>query len=412
MRARRALGALGALAAAALLPALPCGCRDRDGQAPAHTLAAGPLEVWTTYPGKLEARRVDIIMSKFNGSATIVELAPEGVPVRAGDLLVKFDSSQVERDLLKLRRDAQLARSDLERIEKAELPLELRDLEAQQLEARTSYEAERQYLEDSRGLLAEELVSEQEIEQQKLKVDQLRAEVEKLDQKIALTRDYLHPAARERARATLAAAEQELALAERQLATCSVAAPSDGVAVYRPLHVGGEFRTARVGDSLYKNQPFMILPDMNDLVVDIQIPEAELSRVEPGREVRVSPLSYPDLALRGRVESVGSMATTVMDRPGWQRFFRAVIGLLDTDPRLRSGMSVQAEVLTYAAPRALLIPRNFVRMEGGRAYARVAGAGGAATDREIKLGWGDFRHFEVLEGLRAGDRIVGGGGAR
>lgn len=391
-----------------LLLATLCGCSGPAGEESVHTLATGPLEVWTVYPGKLEARRVEIIMSKFNGSATIVELAPEGIPVHAGDLLVKFDSSQVERDLLKLRRDAQLARSDLERIEKAELPLELRDLEAQRLEARMSYEAERQYLEDTKGLLAEELVSVQEIEQQKLKVDQLHAQLDKLDQKIALTRDYLHPAALERARATLATAEQELALAERQLANCTVLAPADGVVVYRSLHVGGEFRTARVGDSLFKNQPFMIIPDMNDLIIDIQIPEAELSRVELGREVRVTPLSYPGLVLRGRVETVGSMATTMMDRPGWQRYFRAMIGLLDTDPRLRSGMSVQAEVLTYSVAQALLIPRSFVRMENGRAWVRRAGD---AKALEIKLGWGDVRNFEVLEGLAAGDAVVGGGRA-
>ena len=371
----------------ALLLAILCGCSGPTGEESAHALATGPLEVWTVYPGKLEARRVEIIMSKFNGSATIVELAPEGIPVHEGDLLVKFDSSQVERDLLKLRRDAQLARSDLERLEKAELPLELRDLEAQRLEARMSYEAERQYLEDSKGLLAEELVSEQEIEQQKLKVDQLRAQLDKLDQKIALTRDYLHPAALERARATLATAEQELALAERQLANCTVLAPADGVVVYRPLHVGGEFRTARVGDSIFKNQPFMIIPDMNDLIVELQIPEAELSRVEVGRAVRVTPLSYPGLVLRGRVETVGSMATTMMDRPGWQRYFRAMIGLLDTDPRLRSGMSVQAEV----------------HMENGRAWVRRAGE---TKPREIKIGWGDIRNFEVLEGLAPGDVVL------
>lgn len=390
---------------AILLVAL-AGCSRAPDARETHTVGTGPLAVWTVYPGKLEARRVETIMSKFNGSATIVELAPEGLPVAAGDLLVKFDSSQVERDLLKLQRDAQLARSDLERLERAELPLELRDLEAQRLEAQMSYEAERQYLEDSRVLLAEELVSEQEIEQQKLKVDQLQAQLEKLDQKIALTREFLHPAALERARATLASAEQELALAQRQLENCTVHAPADGVVVYRPLHVGGEFRTARVGDSLYKNQPFMIIPDMKDLVIEVQIPEAELARVDVGREVRVTPLSYPDLKLRGRVEAVGSMATTMMDRPGWQRYFRGVIGMQDVDPRLRSGMSVQAEILSYANEQAVLVPRAFVRMENNAPTVRLAQQ--PTQPHPVRLGWADLRHFEVLDGLKPGDVVVGG----
>ncbi len=388
-----------------LLALLPLAACSRSGDAPParHTIATGPIEVWTVYPGKLEARRVEVIMSKFNGSATIVELAPEGQPVKAGDLLVKFDSSQVERDLLKLQRDYQLAKSDLERIEKAELPLEMRELEAQRIEAEVSYEAEKQYLEDSRSLLAEDLVSAQELEQQKLKADQLKTQLEKLDQKIALTRDFLHPAALERARATLSSAEQELKLAKAQLANCSVLAPADGVVVYRPLHVSGEFRTVRVGDSIFKNQPFMIIPDMRDLIVEIQIPEAELARVEIGRTVRVVPLSYPDLVLPGTVETVGSMATIVADRPGWQRYFRAVIGLTESDPRLRSGMSVQAEILSYGNDNAILIPRNFVHMNGNEATARVAGS--PDRTQPLRLGWADINNFEVLDGLKPGDIV-------
>lgn len=383
--------------------ALAVSCARNADPTETHTVAVGPLHVWTVYPGKLEARRVEIIMSKFQGTATIVELAPEGIPVQAGDLLVRFDSSQVERDLLKLQRDFQLARSDLERLEKAEQPLELRDLEAQRLEAQAAFEAERQFLEDSRALLAEELVSEQEIEQQKLKVEQLRATLDKLEQRIALTRDFLHPAARERARATLAAAEQELALARQQLENCTVYAPSAGTVVYRPLHVGGEFRTVRVGDSLYRNQPFMSIPDMKDLVIDILIPEAELARVETGRVVVVTPLSFPDLKLRGRVESVGSMATTVLERPGWQRYFRALIGLQESDPRLRSGMSVQAEVLSYSSDQAVLVPRAFVRMDNNEPFVLMADR--RAAPRRIKVGWADLRHFEVLDGLQPGEII-------
>lgn len=363
----------------------------------------GALAVWSPYQGKLEARRVEVILSKFNGSATIVDLAPEGSPVKKGDLLVRFDSSQVERDLLKLQRDYALAKSDLERIENAELPLELRDLEAQLLEAQSLYESERQYLEDSRELLKEDLVSEQELEQQKLKVEQLQAKMEKLQTQLTLTREYLHPSALERARATLASAEQELKLARKQLDNCTVLAPADGVVVYRPLNVGGEYRTARVGDLLFKNQPFMIIPDMRDLVVECQIPEAELSRVEAGREVYITPLSYPGLQLRGRVETVGSMATVMLDRPGWQRFFRVVIGLDTADDRLRSGMSVQAQILSYHNPKALLVPRAAVRMEGEQPYALLPGR--PPEKRLLKLGWADLKNFEVLDGLQAGEEV-------
>lgn len=388
------------------LLALLAGCGPRiDSEGTLVAASNGTMTVWSTYQGKLEARRVEIILSRFNGSATIVDLAPEGLAVHAGDMLVRFDSSQVERDLLKLERDYTLATSDLERMEKAELPLELRDLEAQLLEAQGNYESERQYLEDSRQLVAEELVSPQELEQQKLKVDELLAKQEKLSTQLELTRRYLHPSALSRARATLASAEQEMKLARTQLSNCTVVAPADGIVVYRPLNVGGEFRPARVGDSIFKNQPFMILPDMNDMVVECQIPEAELSRVEVGREVIITPLSFPDLRLRGTVEGVGSMASAVADRPAWQRYFRVVAGLKDNDPRLRSGMSVMAQILSYRKTDALMIPRAAVRRDGEAAYALIQ-KNGRPERRPLTLGWADLRAYEIIAGVQAGERVV------
>ena len=398
----------GLFLAAALLAGglLAAGCGNPDGPGATLTTASnGTLRVWSSYPGKLEARKVEISLSRFNGSATIVELAPEGQLVQRGDLLVRFDSSQVERDLLKLERDYALAATDLERMEKAELPLELRDLQAQLLESQGKYESEKQYLEDSRQLVAEDLVSPQELELQRQKVDELKAKMDKLSVQLELTSRYLHPSALARARATLASSEQEMKLARTQFSNCTVVAPSDGVVVYRPLNVGGEFRTARVGDSIFKNQPFMILPDMRDLVVECQIPEAELARVQTGREVTITPISFPELALRGRVETVGSMASTVADRPAWQRYFRAVVGLQDNDDRLRSGMSVTAQVLTYQCEDALLLPRAAVRREGEQAYALVQ-KNGRPERRNLTLGWADLQHYEVRAGLQAGETVV------
>lgn len=382
---------------------LSSGCgRPADPESAQIVVSQGTLSVWSSYQGKLEARKVEIILSRFNGSATIVDLAPEGSQVSAGDMLVRFDSSQVERDLLKLERDYALAATDLERMDKAELPLELRELESQLLEAQGSYESEKKYLEDSRQLVAEDLVSPQELELQRQKVDELKAKMDKLTIQLELTRQYLHPSALARARATLASAEQEMKLARTQLSNCTVVAPSDGVVVYRSLNVGGEFRTARVGDSIFKNQPFMILPDMRALVVECQIPEAELARVEVGREVFITPLSFPDLKLRGRVETVGSMASAVADRPAWQRYFRVVVGLQDNDDRLRSGMSVNAQILTYQKENAVLLPRTAVRRDGELAYVLMD----KGERRNLTLGWADLRSFEVLDGLQPGETVV------
>ena len=364
-----------------------------------------PFYVWSIYDGKLAARRVEVIMSHFSGPATIAELASEGRLVERGDLLVRFDETEVERELVKLKRDYALAKSELDSLQHAKLPMEIRDLELRMLESRASYESEKQYLDDSVQLMKEELVSAQEIEQQKLKVERALSGLKTLEMKMKLTQKYLHPSRLERGRASLLAAERALELARKQLENCVVRAPSAGMVVHRALHIGSEYRTARVGDRIYRNQPFMAIPDMTDLVVHCHVPEAELALVQKGKEVVIVPLAYPDLRLKGKVETVGSMAQGKPGHAGWQKYFRVVIAVQEPDPRLRSGMSVRARILSYSSPSAVVVPRSAVQWDEDTPYCFVR-EWRRSVKKPIRVGRANHRAYEVLEGLAEGDAVT------
>jgi multidrug efflux pump subunit AcrA (membrane-fusion protein) len=246
-----------------------------------------PLVVWTSYQGQLESNTVSTIMSRFRGTATIIDIVPEGVRISKDDVLVRFDSSDLERELVKLERDVTLARLELNGLEKAELPLELKNIEVELTKADLDYETEFQYLEESIKLAEEGLVSDQEVKKQKLKVNEIAMQRNTLRMQKKLTEEYLHPSRLEQARATLDSAEQEYELTNSQLEESIIRAPMDGVTSYRPISVGGEFRPVRIGDTVFPNQPFMVIPNINDLVIQIEVPENELSRVQEGNKVIV-----------------------------------------------------------------------------------------------------------------------------
>lgn len=364
-----------------------------------------PLQVWTTYDGYLESRTVRNIMPKIGGSATVIEIAPEGSVVKEGDVLVRFDSSQFDREQLRLERDYLTAESDLESLTNAKLPLERQDLEMRQLQAQADYAAEAKYLEDSRDLLKEGLVAEAEVLQQKQKVESLKAQADNLEDQLKLTVQFLHPAEIERAETALRSAQQEWATAQRQISNCTIVAPSDGIVVYKPLSVGGEYRTARVGDTLFKNQPFMALPDMSNLVVHLDVPESELSRVRIGQTVSIQPRAFPDQRFEGTVESVGSMAQSRMDRPLWQRYFHVVVALRNGSDVLRSGMSVFCRVLVLDEKDALVVPRAAVRWDGAEPYCLVLRRG-RSEKTSVVLGMADEQRFKIVSGLKEGDRVA------
>ncbi len=361
--------------------------------------------VWASYQGQLESNTVSTIMSGFHGTASIIHIAPEGVRVSKGDILVRFDSSELERELVKLERDVTLARLELNGLEKAELPLELENIEVELTKARLDYETESQYLEESINLSREGLVSDQEVKKQKLKVDEITAEFDTLKLQKKLTEEYLHPSRLEKAKATLASAEQEHRLTRVQLDKSVIRAPMDGVTSYRPINVGGEFRVVRVGDTVFPNQPFMVIPNIDDLVIQIEVPENELSRVQEGNEVVIYPVAFPRLKLNGVVRSVGAIAQSSPLHPAWQKYFRATIDLEDMRSQLRPGMSVTANIFSYSNQNATVIPRTTVSWENGQPFVQVV-TGSKVENRLLELGMSNNESFEVIAGVSPGDGLV------
>jgi HlyD family secretion protein len=393
-----------------LAATLGSGCRPSAPQAPDQpaeeaVVVRGPLALSTSVEGSLEARRVETILSRFQGRATLIDLVPEGTQVTKGDRLARFDASQLENDLVKLRNELTRAEAVMDSLENAELPLEKQDLAVQLGEAQYLYDTESQILVDTRELADRKLVSPREIEQQTLRLATLAAKQAQLRQRGKLMDEHLHPARLTQARANLEAARQQIALAQEQLSNCVISAPSSGLAVYLPLHVGNEFRTIRVGDTVYPNQPFLCLPDMTDFIAQGFIPESELARVQPGQKTVITPLAYPDCHLAGTVETLGVMAQSRPGYPLWQKFFHLAIRIDQKDARLRPGMSLRMEISAGDRPDAVLIPRRAVQWEGDTPFCSLRSARGLER-RPLKLGPGNERWFEVLEGVAPGDRIV------
>ncbi|MDX1736123.1 MAG: hypothetical protein R3228_17235, partial [Halioglobus sp.] len=141
------------------------GVIDGRSQAPQHlaTVRHGDLLVRSIYKGKIEARNQVTVMSQFKGFATVVELAKEGTQVRTGDPLARFDSAELERELLTLEKEYALAESERESQLNAVIPMELSELQMELQKFSEAVAAEKQYLQDSISLAAENVVSAMEV---------------------------------------------------------------------------------------------------------------------------------------------------------------------------------------------------------------------------------------------------------
>ncbi len=404
------------LAALALLlvAAVPaCRRAPADADAPRWVPAArAGIRQTLAFQGELEARTMLRVAVPLQGSAVLEELVAEGTRVHEGDVLARFDSAQIAQDLARQESEAVRARQELDSLEKAELPLERLDLESRRDELLAALRAEEAFLDAATGLRDRGLMSDAELLRQRGKIAAVRADADRAATRLDLTAGPLHAARLAKARAALEAAERQRDYTARQLALCTVTAPAGGTVSLVPLPVGGEYRTARVGDSLYRNQVFLCIPRDDARIVRGHVEESALPSVRPGAPATAVPAAFPDLRLPGRVESVGSMARSLPGQPAWRKYFPVAVALdpLPQDQDLPAGLTMNVEIVSGEAPSALAIPRAALESESGRLYVqrRPAAALPSAPPvrTEVRIGLADTASVQILSGLSDGDLVL------
>ncbi len=380
------------------------GCGSRSSNTPTHTLTRGEFTSWHLLDGIIQAERSAPVYSGISQPSALLFIAPEGSRVEAGDLVAELDGAMLEQTLAGLERDYTLARAELDTLLHAEIPGELSTAE-QELDT-LRYEAQRQQriVDNTAALHQQELVSDSELESQRMLLTNLNRQIIFKEGRLENLRAIVHPAREAKAKAQLEAAERQLKALRDQAQGARMIAPFAGMVAHLPIHIDGEFRTVREGDTLYRNQKIMQIADMDSLLVQAQVPEADISQVQPGNPVLITPNAFPTLRLAGRIDSIATAASTVSGKPAWQKFFSVVIRLDETDPRLRSGMSVSAQALVYREESALLIPRAMVAWEQETPWTLVLERGDAAR-KSLTLGPGNASHFVVLDGVSEGDVV-------
>jgi multidrug efflux pump subunit AcrA (membrane-fusion protein) len=182
----------------------------------------------------------------------------------------------------------------------------------------------------------------------------------------------------------------------------TVTAPRDGTVVYVADWRGEK---PRVGESTWRAEKLISIPDLTRLAAVARVPETELGRVDEGMPVGLRLDAHPDLEYRG---TVLRLSTTVgaQARNDPRKVARADIELERIDPeRMRPGMRFRAEIERERIAGVLRIPLDAVRHDERKAY--VLRRTWRGTERvEPSFGRRSTDEVEVLDGLEAGDRLV------
>jgi HlyD family secretion protein len=179
-----------------------------------------------------------------------------------------------------------------------------------------------------------------------------------------------------------------------------IVAPIDGMVVLPAKPVG-------VGDSINQGTVFGRIVDYTQLQAMIPVDELDVAKVRPGQRVRFTAAALPGKNISGEVLRVASQGTS---QSGVATF--DVTMRIEAVPKLKVGMTVNAEAIVEQRENVLLIPIEAVNEERGRSIVMVPGVPGedgkAGSPRPVpvRTGANDAAKIEILEGLQEGQEVL------
>ncbi|NTV55160.1 MAG: efflux RND transporter periplasmic adaptor subunit [Candidatus Moranbacteria bacterium] len=207
--------------------------------------------------------------------------------------------------------------------------------------------------------------------------------------------EKLAPEEREAKRLATEQARQQVRTLATQIAQTSVVSPIDGIVTKLDI---------REGETGLAGSVFGRVSKGDDLVLESRVPEADITKLKVGLEATVTFDAFTkDDIFRAGVYEIEPSSTVVQDVVSYVTRFK----LIDTDPRLREGMSATIDAITAKSENVLAVPFRAVTREGSKAFVDVSLDGISSKRREVVLGLeGDEGMIEVKSGLSESDYVV------
>lgn len=174
---------------------------------------------------------------------------------------------------------------------------------------------------------------------------------------------------------------------------------TDGTRVLAAYTGTVETLFAEADDPLQPGSQVCRIVDWDHLEVSVNVDEYDIDALSVGKEGTVY-LNALDAAVPGKVTEIGREAVS----QGGVSFYPVKFGV-DAVPNVRSGMSVEVQVLNRQALDAVSLPLTAISYdEYNKPYVLLAD-GESYRQQEITLGVSDGRNVEVLTGLADGETV-------
>ena len=319
--------------------------------------------------GYVTARRQATVSSKFTGKVIEV-LVEEGMRVQQGQVLARLDAAIPQAALRLAQAEAAAASSSLGetrvRMEQARLDMQrASSLSSQQIQSRAEF-------------------------------DRARSEHNALRARLAAQQD------------SLAVAQRQVALRQQDVEDAVIRAPFSGVVVSKNAQPGEMISPMSAGGGFTRTGICTIV-DMDSLEIEVDVNEAYINRVQSNQPVEAILDSYPDWKIPAHVITVIPTA----DRQ--KATVKVRIAFDVKDPRILPDMGVKVSFIeagpaTAAQSLTIEVPKSALRRDGEQDIVFVV-KDDRAERRAVKVASTEGDTAKLSAGVAVGESVIVAGPA-
>jgi RND family efflux transporter MFP subunit len=392
-----ALLVLAAVVVAAGLPALRgMGGLVDNSDVPTFVAQRGEFIRKVYADGNLEAAQATILSPppSVRGPMRIAWLAPDGSRVNAGEVVIRFDPTELEDKLLDGRSDR--ARAD-SRIKQRKVNEEnrLRDLERDADIADMDLTYAREFQSKDPEIFSRIDIIESEIDEtlatsKKEHAEAMRTIKEDLGEVEIALLDL------ERRKADI-----QIQQAESELQQLEIQAPHEGIFVLK--EIWGEL--PQVGSVVWGGSRVAEIPQLGVMDAKVYVLEADAGGLEVGIPATVVLDAHPERSYSAKVKKVDALAQRRNRRVPVQ-YFGVLLELEKTVPEImKPGQRVQATLTLDERQDVISIPRQAVFSKDGASVVYVRKLGGFDAV-EVETGPAGLGLVLIEQGLDEGDVVA------
>ncbi len=325
----------------------------------------------------------------------------KGDKIKQGQVLVRLEDDEYRAQLEQAKGNFTNLEAKLAELMHGSRPEEIAQAQANVNSAKADLENARVSLERTRKLVAQQVMSQQALDDAQARYDSAAAKMNSLQKAY----DLVHIGPRQEQidsmRGQVEQARGAVSYAETNLANTIIRSPVTGTILERAVEIGEFVTTSFVGDRGAKGY-VVSLADLNDLEVELDISQNDFAKLRMGQKGTVTTDAFPDRKYDGFIREVSPEANRQ------KATVQVKVKVAHPDDYLRPEMNASVAFLsdeknTVATPAQPIV---FVPAAAIRDSKVFVVLNGRAVTRPVKTGPTNSQGVRIEQGLIGGEDLI------